>query len=89
MSGSIELNTPDVDPSRGLVELPVNLVDASQQIAQGCTPRRGQSNSFVVTGRGGMPLSPSEPLRQRAVITQWVTLDEEIGNETNTQAKQL
>ena len=87
LSGSIELNTPDVDPSRGLVELPVNLVDASQQIAQGCTPRRGQSNSFVVTGRGGMPLSPSEPLRQRAVITQWVTLDEEIGNETNTQAK--
>jgi filamentous hemagglutinin family protein len=87
LSGTIELNTPDVDPSRGLVELPVNLVDASQQIAQGCTPRRGQSNSFVVTGRTGMPLSPSEPLRQRAVITQWVTLDEGIKNETDAQAK--
>jgi filamentous hemagglutinin family protein len=81
LSGTIELNTPDVDPSRGLVELPVNLVDASQQIAQGCTPRRGQSNSFVVTGRTGMPLSPSEPLRQRAVITQWVTLDEGIDTQ--------
>ncbi len=34
-----------------------------------------------------MPLSPSEPLRQRAVITQWVILDEEIGNERNAQAK--
>ncbi|MDZ8110348.1 MAG: S-layer family protein [Nostoc sp. DedQUE12a] len=87
LSGSIELNTPDVDPSRGLVELPVNLVDASQQITQGCTPRRVQSNSFVVTGRGGMPLSPSEPLRQRAVITQWVTLNEEIENERDAQAK--
>jgi filamentous hemagglutinin family protein len=87
LSGTVELNTLDVDPSRGLVELPVNLIDASEQIAQGCTPRRGQTNSFVVTGRGGMPLSPSEPLRQRAVITQWVTLDEEIGNETDTPAK--
>ncbi|QMS86613.1 S-layer family protein [Nostoc edaphicum CCNP1411] len=87
LSGTIELNTPDVDPSRGLVELPVNLVDASQQIAQGCTPRRGQSNSFVITGRGGMPLSPSQPLRPRGVITQWVTLDEGIENETDAQAK--
>jgi filamentous hemagglutinin family protein len=87
LSGTVELNTVDVDPSRGLVELPVNLVDASEQIAQGCTPRRGQTNSFVVTGRTGLPLSPSEPLRQRAVITQWVTLDEEIGNETDIQAK--
>ncbi|MFN6486106.1 MULTISPECIES: S-layer family protein [unclassified Nostoc] len=87
VDGTVELNTLDVDPSRGLVELPVNLVDASEQIAQGCTPRRGQTNSFVVTGRGGMPLSPSEPLRQRAVITQWVTLDEEIGNERDAPAK--
>ncbi|MEA5506960.1 S-layer family protein [Halotia wernerae UHCC 0503] len=87
LSGTIELNTIDVDLSRGLVELPTNLVDASQQIAQSCIPRRGESNSFVVTGRGGMPLSPSEPLRQRAVVTQWVTLDEGIENETHTQAK--
>jgi large exoprotein involved in heme utilization and adhesion len=69
------------------VELPANLVDASKQIAQGCTPRRGQNNSFVVTGRGGLPLNPSEPLRQRAVITQWVTLDEQIANATDTPAK--
>jgi filamentous hemagglutinin family protein len=87
VDGIIELNTPDVDPSQGLVELPANLVDASEQITQGCTPRRGQSNRFVVTGRGGMPLSPSEPLRQRAVITQWVTLDEGIENERDAQAK--
>lgn len=87
LSGTIELNTLDVSPNQGLVELPVNLVDASQQIAQGCTPRRGQTNSFVVTGRGGMPLSPSEPLRQRAVITQWVTLDEGIENERDAQDK--
>lgn len=75
VAGTVELNTPDVDPSRGLIQLPSNLVDASQQIAQGCTPRRGQTVSrFIVTGRGGLPLSSNEPLRGRAVITGWVDL---------------
>jgi filamentous hemagglutinin family protein len=87
VDGTIELNTPDVDPEQGLVELPANLIDASNQITQGCTPRRGQSNSLVVTGRGGLPLNPSEPLRQRSVITQWVTLDEQTENKPDTPAK--
>ncbi|MEH1847164.1 MAG: filamentous hemagglutinin N-terminal domain-containing protein [Nostoc sp.] len=75
VSGTVTINTPDVDPSRGLIQLPSNLVDASRQIAQGCTPRRGQNaNRFIATGRGGLPLSPNEPLRGRAVITGWVDL---------------
>ncbi len=75
VSGTVTINTPDVDPSRGLIQLPSNLVDASQQIAQGCTPRRGQNASrFIATGRGGLPQNPNEPLRGRAVITGWVDL---------------
>jgi len=75
VSGTVTINTPDVDPSRGLIQLPSNLVDASQQIAQGCTPRRGKNAShFIATGRGGLPQSPNEPLRGRAVITGWVDL---------------
>ncbi len=62
LSGTVELNTLDIDPSRGLVELPANLVDASQQIAQSCTPRSGQTSSFVATGRGGLPPTPYQPL---------------------------
>ncbi|NER29500.1 MAG: S-layer family protein [Symploca sp. SIO1C4] len=69
------INTPDIDPERGLIELPSNLVDASQQIAQGCTPRgRQNASSFIATGRGGLPLSPNEPLRGHSVITNWVDL---------------
>ncbi|MFN6535748.1 MAG: filamentous hemagglutinin N-terminal domain-containing protein [Nostoc sp. EkiNYC01] len=83
VDGSIELNTPDVNSNQALVELPKNLVDASEKIIQSCTPRRRQNNTFVVTGRTGMPLNPREPLRQRAVITQWITLDE----EADTQVK--
>jgi filamentous hemagglutinin family protein len=79
VSGEVTINSPDTDPSRGLVQLPSNLVDASQQIAQGCTPRRGQNASrFIATGRGGLPQSPNEPLRGRVVITGWVDLPEQV-----------
>ncbi|MDZ8139401.1 MAG: filamentous hemagglutinin N-terminal domain-containing protein [Nostoc sp. DedQUE04] len=75
LNGEINLNTPDTDPSRGLIQLPSNLIDASRQIAQGCTPKRGQNASrFIATGRGGLPQSPNEPLQGRAVITGWVDL---------------
>ncbi|ARV59784.1 hypothetical protein BZZ01_15135 [Nostocales cyanobacterium HT-58-2] len=79
VSGEITINTPDTDPSRGLIQLPSNLVDASQQIASGCTPRGRQTASrFIATGRGGLPLSPNEPLRGRAVITDWVDLPPQV-----------
>ncbi|MEC4816314.1 MAG: filamentous hemagglutinin N-terminal domain-containing protein [Scytonema sp. PMC 1069.18] len=87
LSGIVELNRPDVDINRGLVELPVNLVDASQQITQGCTPRNGQTSRFVATGRGGLPLSPTELLRSPAIITEWITLDEQTGNQGHREAK--
>ncbi|MEH2172103.1 two-partner secretion domain-containing protein [Nostoc sp.] len=75
VSGEVTINSPDTDPSRGLIQLPSNLVDVSQQIAQGCTPKGGQNTSrFIATGRGGLPQSPNEPLRGRSVITSWVDL---------------
>ncbi|MCC5670307.1 S-layer family protein [Nostoc sp. CHAB 5784] len=75
VSGEVTINIPDTDPARGLIQLPSNLVDASQQIASGCTPGGRQTASrFIATGRGGLPLSPNEPLRGRAVITGWVDL---------------
>ncbi|MCC5614023.1 S-layer family protein [Nostoc sp. CHAB 5836] len=78
LNGQVTINTPDTDPSRGLIQLPSNLVDASRQIAQGCTPRGRQNASrFIATGRGGLPQSPNEPLRGRAVITGWVDLPPE------------
>uniref|UniRef100_A0A0C1RPZ7 Filamentous haemagglutinin FhaB/tRNA nuclease CdiA-like TPS domain-containing protein n=1 Tax=Tolypothrix bouteillei VB521301 TaxID=1479485 RepID=A0A0C1RPZ7_9CYAN len=87
LSGQIFITTPDVDSNRGLVELPANLVDAEQQLATGCTPRHGKTNSFVATGRGGLPLSPSEPLRSQAIITPWVTLDEQIQTQEHEEVK--
>ncbi|MBE8996649.1 S-layer family protein [Nostoc sp. LEGE 12447] len=77
-SGNVEITTSDVDPSWGLAQLPTNLVDASQQIAQGCTPRGEQTSSFVTTGRGGLPDNPSEILKGDAIEVNLVTLDPKI-----------
>ncbi len=56
LSGQVTINTPDLDPSQGLVTLPVELVDASGLIASGCgAGGRQGSSKFIVTGRGGLP----------------------------------
>lgn len=63
LSGTITIDTVEGDPSRGLVELPSNLIDPSQQIVSACTPGSRQSqSSFIATGRGGLPPNPYEPL---------------------------
>ncbi len=65
----VEITTPDVDPSRGLVALPTDVVDASGLIASGCgTPHIARSE-FIVTGRGGLPPTPSETLSSDTVWT--------------------
>lgn len=75
LSGEVEVNT-ELDPTRALTELPINLVDASNQINTACTPGGSQfQNEFVVTGRGGLPMSPTEPLQESNTLSaSWVRL---------------
>ncbi|HIK07416.1 MAG TPA: S-layer family protein [Trichormus sp. M33_DOE_039] len=58
LSGTVQVNTVGVDPNSGLVQLPANVTDPSQQIATGCSKTNG--NSFVATGRGGVPENPNQ-----------------------------
>ncbi|RAM50130.1 MAG: hypothetical protein C6Y22_18905 [Hapalosiphonaceae cyanobacterium JJU2] len=58
-SGKVEINTTDVDPSQGLIELPENIIDLTNQIAQNPC-QKASGSSFNVTGRGGLPSSPSD-----------------------------
>jgi len=69
--GIVEINTPEIDPSRGLTNLPTDLVDASNQIAQNCRTGGTQvaRNEFIITGRGGLPDNPSEILSTDTVWT--------------------
>ncbi len=70
IDGVVRINTPDIDPSRGLVALPTELVDASRLIAHNCSSDGSQvASTFTVTGRGGLPDNPSETLSSNAVWT--------------------
>ena len=68
VNGSVQINTPDVDPSRGLTNLPQQLVDASGLVGAGCGVAARQKSNFVVTGRGGVPPNPNETLRLGRVL---------------------
>lgn len=81
-AGTIFLNTPDVDPAQGLTELPADVVDASDQIAIGCSPSAtAQANrgEFYQTGRGGIAPLPTDALGSSDILedlqppTSWTT----------------
>jgi filamentous hemagglutinin family protein len=75
LSGQVNINTPYIDPSSGLVELAVDVSDRSNLIAQGCPASQG--NTFTITGRGGLPPLPTEALRSNQTATvNWVTLEQ-------------
>lgn len=77
INGLVSINTPDLYPSRGLTQLPVNLVDPTNKIDQRCSPKGGQqASSFTITGRGGLASSPTEPLMQQDTGMSLVKLPE-------------
>ncbi|MEH2048101.1 S-layer family protein [Nostoc sp.] len=89
LNGTVQINSPDVDPTKGLVQLPINLVDASQQIVADCNSggKIGRS-SFIATGRGGLVDDPTQPLiADDAVIADWITLSPEIKNRADAIQK--
>ncbi|MEL6222756.1 MAG: filamentous hemagglutinin N-terminal domain-containing protein [Cyanobacteria bacterium J06627_8] len=92
LNGEIIINTPDVDPSRATVELPLSLVDASQLIVQGCSVSRqfAQQNQgvFVDVGRGGIAPSPTSILGSGDVVddltvpSTWDTVTQESNDSS-------
>ncbi|WGV26095.1 filamentous hemagglutinin N-terminal domain-containing protein [Halotia branconii] len=84
LNGIIQINSLDVDPSKGLVELPVNVVDNSTQVAAGCNGGgKLAKGKFTVSGRGGIPSNPIEPLTAETVLADWITLEPDIDNRAN------
>ncbi|NEO92801.1 MAG: filamentous hemagglutinin N-terminal domain-containing protein, partial [Moorea sp. SIO3G5] len=85
--GIVTINTGNLDPSRGLNQLPINLTDPSSLIVASC-PRSGKISvdelgEFIVTGRGGIPASPLDPIIGQSIIADWVTLDDQTLKETD------
>ena len=71
LSGTVQINTPDVDPSSGLVELPASVVDVEGLVARNFCAAKQAGSSFKVTGRGGLPASPNDPLIDEVLAVEW------------------
>jgi large exoprotein involved in heme utilization and adhesion len=69
LSGTVEIRTPDIDPGRTLVNLPTVANNPPKLVSSNCTAfneTAGGSN-FTITGRGGLPPNPYEPLSSDAI----------------------
>jgi filamentous hemagglutinin family protein len=64
------INTQDVDPSQGISEFPVSPINTSTLTDSSCVAFGPNSpNQFIITGRGGLPPSPNDPLTPDALWT--------------------
>ena len=83
---NVQVTSPDVDPSRGLVELPETVSDPTQKVAQNPC-RQGIGNEFVVTGRGGLPTTPNETLNSDNVRVDLLQPVASSGNSPSATIK--
>jgi filamentous hemagglutinin family protein len=60
ISGTVTLNTPNADPSRGTTTLPTGLVDTNALIANSCIARTSRQGRFTITGTGGVAGQPDD-----------------------------
>jgi large exoprotein involved in heme utilization and adhesion len=60
----------EINPASGLVGLPESPVDAASLLGKDfCSRQRG--SQFIVTGRGGIPATPSDPASPATVWQDW------------------
>ncbi|MEO5331514.1 MAG: filamentous hemagglutinin N-terminal domain-containing protein [Magnetococcus sp. YQC-5] len=71
VQGSVEVDTPNVNPVDSLSALPVTFFDASSLMSERCSARRGNSSSFVMKGRGGLPLMPGDLLSSHGLSAHY------------------
>jgi large exoprotein involved in heme utilization and adhesion len=65
LQGDIAINTPDIDPTSGLINLPASVGDASDQISQNPC-EQGIGSEFIITGKGGLPPNVNESLNSES-----------------------
>jgi filamentous hemagglutinin family protein len=92
INGTVFLNILEVNPVYSLAKLPSTTVDRAGLIAQNvCAIRENQvagGSSFVITGKGGLPNNPNEPLSNLTGTVEWANPDEN-GGRTNVEAPSL
>lgn len=84
VDGVVETNTSGTESKLAINQLPVDITDASQQIANGCewvAADNDFANSFTVTGRGGVPTNTMYTLMDEQM---WVSMDNLLENQSSS-----
>ncbi|BAY47063.1 filamentous hemagglutinin outer membrane protein [Scytonema sp. HK-05] len=86
LNGVVNINTPEVDINRGLINLPVEVEEP--RLAQGCDVAPQNQSEFIITGRGGIPSNPREILRSNNVHVDWVSLDGDANYSSGASSRE-
>ena len=88
-SGNVLINTPDIQPTQGLIAPPENFLSPENQVASACVSEKGQNRSqLIITGRGGLPPNPTEPLSSETVRVSSSKLPSDHNSITSVQLPQ-
>jgi large exoprotein involved in heme utilization and adhesion len=69
VNGVVQISSLEIDPSRGLTALPTDFVDPTGLIDHRCqVGSRSAASEFTITGRGGLPPNPNEPLGEEGLL---------------------
>jgi filamentous hemagglutinin family protein len=76
LNGVVDIRSFDSDPFQNVYILPSTTVDASKLVARGCSTGSNLAKSkslgtLVVTGRGGLPPSPTDQLDANGLLLGW------------------
>ena len=84
VDGEVIINTPDVDATQGIIELPTNVVEPEALSANACSGGSSiaAGNSFSIRGRSGVPPELTEPL-----ISDSIRVEEPITLNTEKERK--
>jgi filamentous hemagglutinin family protein len=70
LDGVVEVITPDAQTKQEALDLPQEVVKPEEVVAQVCPANSAQARSeFTLTGRGGLPPRPNEPLSREALVS--------------------
>ncbi|NEQ19040.1 MAG: S-layer family protein [Microcoleus sp. SIO2G3] len=86
LNGVVNINTPEVEINRGLINLPVEAEEP--RLAQGCDVAAQNQSEFIITGRGGIPSNPREVLRTNNVQVDWVSLDGDANYSSGASSRE-
>ena len=90
VDGIVEINTLEPEPVFGIVEVPIELTQPEETVAQACSNSTGSSNSkLVVTGRGGLPPNPNETLNSKSIVSFGVPRQNLQPNKRKNQSSSI